>query len=70
MRLVSATTRLSPMRSEPSGADDPATREALAWLRRQLAWERCVAQLRAHAELAPLGLTRARDPRPDTRVRQ
>jgi hypothetical protein len=70
MRRESHTTRPTTMRPEPSGADDHATHEALAWLSRQLAWERRFAQLRAHTELAPLRLTRAKDPRPDTRVRQ
>lgn len=68
MRLVRATTRPSTMRPGPSGADGPVTHEAFAWLRSELAWERRLAQLRAHAELAPLGT--ARDPAPDTGVRQ
>jgi len=70
MRRESASTRPTTMRPEPFGADDPATHEALAWLSGQLAWERRIAQLRAHAELEPLGLTRAEDPRPDPGVRQ
>jgi hypothetical protein len=70
MRQERLSTRPTTMRPEPSGADSPTTHQALAWLSRQLAWERRVAQLRAHTELTPLGLTRAKDPRPDTGVRQ
>jgi hypothetical protein len=70
MRPASPTTRPNTMRQEPSGVDDPATREARAWLRRQLAWEHRLAQLRASAEVAPVASTSTTDRGPHAGVRQ
>jgi len=57
MRPASSTTRSNTTRCERSGVDDLATRAARAWLRRQLAWEHRLVQLRAHGEVAPVPST-------------
>jgi hypothetical protein len=70
MRLASPATGPNTMPWEPSGDNDPATREARAWLRRQLAWEHRLVQFRAHAEVTPAASTSTTSRRPHTGVRQ
>jgi hypothetical protein len=70
MRLASPAPHPTTMRSEPSGVDDRATRDARAWLRRQLAWEHHLARLRVPADAAPVTSTPTRHPQPHVRVRQ
>ena len=70
MRLTSPATRPNTMPREPSGDDDPATREARAWLRRQLTWEHRLVRLRAHADVTPAASTSTTRQRPHTGVRQ
>lgn len=70
MRLASPATRPNTMPPEPAGDDDPAKREARAWLRRQLAWEHRLVQLRAHTEVTPAASTSTTHRRPHARVQQ
>jgi len=70
MRQVSTAPHATTMRSERSGVDDRATRDACAWLRRQLAWEHHLAQLRGPAEVAPGASTSTTDGRSHAGVRQ
>jgi hypothetical protein len=70
MRLASRATSPNTMRREPSRVDDPSTREARAWLRRELAWEHRLVRLRAHAEVAPAASTSTTNRRPHGGVRQ
>jgi hypothetical protein len=70
MRLASTTPPPTTMRLERCGVDDRATGDARAWLRRQLAWEHHLAQLRVPAEVAPGGSTSTTGRRSHAGVRQ
>jgi len=70
MRLASPATRPNTTPRESAGNDDPATREARAWLRRQLAWEHHLVQLRTNAEATPAPSTSTTHRRPHAGIRQ